>query len=102
MSPGTILATLDDIASSGPKKKSHARKQPAGHIPRPRNAFILFRCLFVSQQSVPASIEKDHRNISRIAGRVWKAMSNQEREPWTKAAEIEKNRHEQKWPGYRY
>lgn len=74
LSPRTILATLDDIANAGPKKKSHARKQPAGHIPRPRNAFILFRCLFVSQQSVPASVEKDHRNISRIAGRVWKAM----------------------------
>lgn len=74
LSPRTILATLDDIANTGPKKKSHARKQPAGHIPRPRNAFILFRCLFVSQQSVPASVEKDHRNISRIAGRVWKAM----------------------------
>lgn len=74
MSPRIILSTLDDMAASQPKKKSHARKQPAGHIPRPRNAFILFRCLFVSQQAVPASVEKDHRNISRIAGRVWKSM----------------------------
>ncbi|KAF8492254.1 high mobility group box domain-containing protein, partial [Gautieria morchelliformis] len=71
-------------------------------IPRPRNAFILFRCLFVSQQAVPASVEKDHRNISRIAGRVWKSMSEDERDPWIKAAELEKTRHEQRWPGYRY
>jgi hypothetical protein len=74
LTPEEILDTLDHLAASAPKKKSHARKQPAGHIPRPRNAFILFRCLFVSQQAVPASVEKDHRNISRIAGKVWKSM----------------------------
>ncbi|KIJ51181.1 hypothetical protein M422DRAFT_158039, partial [Sphaerobolus stellatus SS14] len=85
-----------------PKKKSHARKQPPGHIPRPRNAFILFRCFFVNEEAVPASVEKDHRNISRIAGRVWKSMSESEKEPWVKAAEIEKGQHEKKWPNYRY
>src|SRR5882672_4482149 len=74
LSPEEILETLDHLAASAPNKKSHARKQPAWHIPLPRNTFILFRCLFVSQQAVPASVEKDHRNISRIAGKVWKSM----------------------------
>ncbi|KAF8532230.1 hypothetical protein JB92DRAFT_2688906, partial [Gautieria morchelliformis] len=47
-------------------------------IPRPRNAYILlniFQCLFVNQHAVPASVEKDHRDIRRIAGRVWKSIT---------------------------
>jgi hypothetical protein len=29
--------------------KSHSRRQPPGHIPRPRNAFILYRSWYVRQ-----------------------------------------------------
>lgn len=97
---------IPGIASSHqegqPKKKSHARKQPPGHIPRPRNAFILFRCDFVFQKKVPHEIEKDHRNISRIAGRIWKEMSAEQQRPWVALAEAEKAEHVVKYPGYRY
>ncbi|KAI0064967.1 HMG-box, partial [Artomyces pyxidatus] len=90
---------------SGPNrasKKSHAKRQPAGHIPRPRNAFILFRCDFVAQKKVPASVEHDHRNISRIAGRIWQGMSEADRMPWLNLAEQEKKKHKETYPGYRY
>jgi hypothetical protein len=90
--PGSQLAT----------KKSHARKQPEGHIPRPRNAFILFRCDFVAQKKIPASVEPDHRNISRIVGRVWKAMSDEERRPWVEEAKKERETHKRLYPQYRY
>ena len=83
-------------------KKSHARKQPEGHIPRPRNAFILFRCDFVAQKKIPASVEPDHRNISRIVGRVWKAMSDEERRPWLEEAKKERETHKRLYPQYRY
>ena len=89
-------------ASHPPSKKSHARKQPEGHIPRPRNAFILFRCDFVSQKKIPASVEPDHRNISRIVGRVWKAMSDEERRPWVEEAKKERETHKRLYPQYRY
>ncbi|KAF9459887.1 high mobility group box domain-containing protein, partial [Collybia nuda] len=71
-------------------------------VPRPRNAFILFRCDFVRQGKVPTDVENDHRNISRIAGRVWREMSVREREPWVKMAEEEKKMHGRVHPGYRY
>ncbi|KAI0308485.1 high mobility group box domain-containing protein, partial [Amylostereum chailletii] len=71
-------------------------------IPRPRNAFILFRCDFVAQKKVPASVEHDHRNISRIAGKIWQEMSERQRAPWVKMAEQEKEIHRRKYPGYRY
>lgn len=83
-------------------KKSHARKQPKGHIPRPRNAFILFRCNFVHQKKVPNDIENDHRNISRIAGGVWREMTDEDKAPWIQMAEQEKITHSQIHPGYRY
>ena len=83
-------------------KKSHARRQPEGHIPRPRNAFILFRCDFVAQKKIPASVEPDHRNISRIVGRVWKAMSDEERRPWLEEAKKERETHKRLYPQYRY
>jgi hypothetical protein len=89
-------------ASQLATKKSHARKQPEGHIPRPRNAFILFRCDFVAQKKIPASVEPDHRNISRIVGRVWKAMSDEERLPWVEEAKKERETHKRLYPQYRY
>jgi HMG (high mobility group) box len=83
-------------------KKSHSRKQPEGHIPRPRNAFILFRCDFVAQKKIPASVEPDHRNISRIVGRIWKAMSDEDRRPWVEEAKKEREAHKRLYPQYRY
>ncbi|KAF9481487.1 hypothetical protein BDN70DRAFT_529605 [Pholiota conissans] len=85
-----------------PSKKSHARRQPAGHIPRPRNAFILFRCDFVRQKKIPHAVEADHRNISRIVGRIWREMTAVEREPWVKMADAEKAQHMRIHPGYRF
>ncbi|KAF8968528.1 high mobility group box domain-containing protein, partial [Flammula alnicola] len=85
-----------------PSKKSHARKQPLGHVPRPRNAFILFRCDFVRQKKIPEAVENDHRNISRIVGRIWREMSDKEKEPWVKMAEQEKANHLRIHPGYRF
>ncbi|CAA7266677.1 unnamed protein product [Cyclocybe aegerita] len=85
-----------------PSKKSHARKQPPGHIPRPRNAFILFRCDFVRQKKIPESVENDHRNISRIVGKIWREMSEEDKEPWVTMADEEKRRHLRTHPGYRF
>ena len=99
------ISTLTDDVQPTPEpqvKKSHARKQPQGHIPRPRNAFILFRCDFVAQKKIPASVEPDHRNISRIVGRIWKAMSDEDRRPWVEEAKREREKHKRLYPQYRY
>ena len=84
------------------EQKSHCRKKPADHIPRPRNAFIIFRSDFVAQKRVPGSIENNHQNISKIAGAVWKAMSNDDKKEWYRRAEEEKEEHARQYPGYQY
>ncbi|VDB98125.1 unnamed protein product [Peniophora sp. CBMAI 1063] len=85
-----------------PPRKSHARRQPAGHVPRPRNAFIIFRCDFVAARLIPAHTENNHRNISRYAGFVWSQLSTAQRTPWTTRADEEKRRHKARYPDYRY
>jgi hypothetical protein len=102
--PFPSSAVTNDVqpAPEPQEKKSHARKQPQGHIPRPRNAFILFRCDFVAQKKIPASVEPDHRNISRIVGRIWKAMSDEDRRPWVEEAKREREKHKRLYPQYRY
>ncbi|KAE9406794.1 high mobility group box, partial [Gymnopus androsaceus JB14] len=71
-------------------------------IPRPRNAFILFRCDFVRQKKVPDHVEANHRNISRIVGTVWKNMSTSQKAPWIAMADMEKKNHAKAHPGYKY
>ena len=39
------------------KQDSHSRRVPEGHIPRPPNAFILFRSDLVQRKAVPSSLE---------------------------------------------
>jgi hypothetical protein len=64
-----ISATAADGASAAAAAKpSHAKKRDAGHIPRPPNAFILFRSSFIKSESVPGNIEGNHSTLSKIIG----------------------------------
>ncbi|CAE6389779.1 unnamed protein product [Rhizoctonia solani] len=81
--------------------KNHGRRQLPGHIPRPRNAFILYRSWYVKQGFL-TGIENDHREISRIVGRIWRQMSPEERAPWGVMAEKEKAEHARMYPNYKY
>nr|GAT48971.1 predicted protein [Mycena chlorophos] len=91
-----------DAAIPPPSTKKHA----AGHIPRPRNAFILFRSDYARKQQLSSAltnVERENQNdLSRSVGRVWRAMSDAERAPWHVMAEEEKKRHAAQYPGYKY
>lgn len=102
--PDIIQLLIPGVADLAPKtnRPSHARRQPAGHIPRPRNAFILFRCDFVMQKNIPGYVESNHRNLSRIAGKIWRGMKKEQQKPWIDLALKEKERHAKMYPGYKY
>ncbi|KAF7315093.1 hypothetical protein MIND_00023500 [Mycena indigotica] len=100
-------ADLPVATASGPipypnTKKSHARKQPAGHIPRPRNAFILFRCDYSRQKQNMIEEDWDQNDVSRAVGQIWRRMTVAQRAPWVVLAEEEKKRHAIQYPGYKY
>ncbi|KAG6009260.1 hypothetical protein E4U21_002864 [Claviceps maximensis] len=74
---------------------------PAPKIPRPRNAFILYRQHHQSQ--VTAENPKlSNPEISKIIGDKWKHESEDVKENWKKLAEEEKQRHQHQYPNYRY
>ncbi|KAK1059980.1 slightly ste11-like protein [Friedmanniomyces endolithicus] len=75
--------------------------QPDPKIPRPRNAFILYRqhhqAQVVSQNPGLANPE-----ISKIIGEQWQNQPIEIKNKWKGLAEEEKLRHQQQYPTYRY
>ncbi|PYH45254.1 putative HMG box transcriptional regulator [Aspergillus saccharolyticus JOP 1030-1] len=75
--------------------------QPDPKIPRPRNAFILYR------QHWQASVVAQHPGlanpeISKIIGEQWRKLPQETKDTWKALAEEEKARHQQQYPEYRY
>ncbi|KII84985.1 hypothetical protein PLICRDRAFT_78649, partial [Plicaturopsis crispa FD-325 SS-3] len=62
----------------------------------------MFRCDFVSQKKVPKEVENNHRNISRIAGQVWRGLTPDERRPWVDLAAAAKVEHDRHYPQYKF
>lgn len=52
----------------GPERTTHSKKRDASYIPRPPNAFILFRSSFIRSQQVPEKVEGNHSTLSKIIG----------------------------------
>lgn len=50
-------------------RASHGKKRDASYIPRPPNAFILFRSSFIRSQQVPEKVEGNHSTLSKIIGK---------------------------------
>ncbi|OQE20699.1 hypothetical protein PENFLA_c016G05866 [Penicillium flavigenum] len=95
-------------ASSTSPIKSHKESamqfclcQPDPKIPRPRNAFILYRqhyqAMVVAHNPGLANPE-----ISKIIGEQWRSLSEDDKSKWKALAEEEKARHQQQYPDYRY
>ncbi|KAH8590312.1 hypothetical protein B0O99DRAFT_722146 [Bisporella sp. PMI_857] len=97
---------LNSAASSEPPTTDLAREQvclcqPDPKIPRPRNAFILFR------QHYQAQVAAQHPGlanpeISKIIGEQWREQAPGVKDNWKRLAEEEKQRHQRQYPGYRY
>ncbi|EPQ61127.1 hypothetical protein GLOTRDRAFT_28355, partial [Gloeophyllum trabeum ATCC 11539] len=71
-------------------------------IPRPPNAFIMFRKDLVRGGWLKESVERDQRCHSRVAGHVWNSLSPEQRAPYHAAAEREKQEHARLYPDYKY
>lgn len=85
----------------------------ARHIPRPRNAFILFR-QHMHRQLFP-KLTKDKQNTSdnsssfktnsecsREIGLKWRNLDPEEKKYWNELARKEKEWHRMKYPNYKY
>ncbi|KAG9103010.1 hypothetical protein FRC06_000505 [Ceratobasidium sp. 370] len=98
---GTSVAHARAVTHSV-KPKSHARKMSAGHILRPRNAFIIFRSTMIKDGAITENMEKDHGNISTICGMLWRKLPAGEKLKYQRMADLEKEQHRIANPGYKY
>ncbi|KAF3264891.1 hypothetical protein TWF217_003052 [Orbilia oligospora] len=75
--------------------------QPTPKIPRPRNAFILFRQHHHSAV-MAQNPGKPNPAISKIIGDMWKNATEDTRKEWQNHADEEKRQHMARYPDYRY
>ena len=89
-------------SSGGARRSGHSRKKPVNHIPRPPNAFILFRSSFIKSQHVSSEVETNHSTLSKIIGLTWKNLPNEERQIWHARAKVALDDHKRKFPLYAF
>ena len=85
-----------------PRRSTHSRKRGEDHIPRPPNAFILFRSSFIKSQHVSSEVETNHSTLSKIIGLTWQNMPHEERQIWHAKAKKALEEHRKKWPQYAF
>ncbi|KAI0063110.1 hypothetical protein BV25DRAFT_1802696, partial [Artomyces pyxidatus] len=82
--------------------KRAARKADPKYAPRPPNCFMIFRSELVASEKAMKKIERDHRQISRIAGQVWNSLTPAEQKVYADKAKAAKDAHALKHPDYQY
>jgi len=89
-----------DHDRSAPRRTG--RKKPVNHIPRPPNAFILFRSAFIKSRHVSTGVETNHSTLSKIIGITWQNLPEEERQIWHAKAKLAQDEHKRKFPQYSF
>ncbi|RPD60235.1 hypothetical protein L227DRAFT_502151 [Lentinus tigrinus ALCF2SS1-6] len=89
-------------ADATTRRAAHAKKKPENHIPRPPNAFILFRSSFIKNQHVSSEVETNHSTLSKIIGLTWQNLPHEERQVWHAKAKAALEEHKRKFPQYAF
>ncbi|OZJ05256.1 hypothetical protein BZG36_02289 [Bifiguratus adelaidae] len=92
-----LFATKDEDV----KKRVRNRRRSNRQVPRPRNAFILYRTEMQRKlKRVLSSLSNPE--ISIIVGRMWKIAAEDTRHHYARMAEEEAKHHAAQYPDYRY
>lgn len=97
--PGEFMMFPPSREISAPRRP-HSKKKPENHIPRPPNAFILFRSSFIKNQHVSTAVETNHSTLSTIIGLTWSNMPEEQRQVWHRKAKEALAEHKRKFPKY--
>ncbi|KAK4703420.1 hypothetical protein P7C70_g2799, partial [Phenoliferia sp. Uapishka_3] len=101
--PSVLLSPAPRLPVIG-RPRAHAPKQRVeGYIPRPPNAWILFRSQTIrnlKQSSEPVKMSQS--DISKHIGEMWRGESTEVRQWYEKQADLKKEEHKRMYPGYKY
>lgn len=101
-SPPSPPSPTPSPSPNATRSRSARSRHDPNHIPRPANAFVIFRSKYCTQYKIDKTIEHDHRHVSRMAGWTWKNMTAAEKKPYQDEAKARKAEHAIKYPGYRF
>ena len=85
-----------------PHRTTRGKKKPVNHIPRPPNAFILFRSAFIKSRHVSTGVETNHSTLSKIIGMTWQNLPEEERQKWHARAKVAQDEHKRMFPQYSF
>ena len=93
--------------SSSDRRAIRNRQRDPDWVPRPRNAFIIFRCEYSRKHARDSNGTSDKSNrsdktLSKRAAEEWRCLSAEEREQYKILAEQEKAAHALQNPDYRF
>lgn len=94
------ITSTNERHSFVPGQYAEKRDAPK-RIPRPPNAFILYRSDFLKRQVVPPEVEKRQQNLSRIAGQCWNMLPETEKAIWFSKAEVIRADHRAKYHSHK-
>ncbi|KAG1856632.1 high mobility group box domain-containing protein, partial [Suillus subalutaceus] len=98
------------MAPSSDRRAQRNRSRDPSWIPRPRNAFIIFRCEY-SRKHSQAAQESDEeseapnptaKTLSKRAAEAWKQLSASDKDKYKVLADKEREEHARLYPHYRF
>ncbi|TFY72524.1 hypothetical protein EVG20_g476 [Dentipellis fragilis] len=94
--------------SSSDRRAIRNKIRDPSWVPRPRNAFIIFRCDYAREHardvvvSSPSSSIPSDKTLSKRAAEAWKRLPVEQKEEYKGRAEREKDEHARQNPHYRF
>jgi hypothetical protein len=88
--------------------REQEKMERQGHIPRPSNAFMLYRRAYLKRaevwfdQNMSSRKPNKQPNLSQLTGRSWKLEPPETREYYKKCADIERKNHRNAHGSYKY
>ncbi|KAJ7498982.1 hypothetical protein FB451DRAFT_19103 [Mycena latifolia] len=77
-------------------------KSKSRRIPRPPNAFILYRSSLLNKGTIPQDVERRQQTLSRIAGQCWNLLAPEEKTHWQTLAKERAAQHLVNYPDYHF
>ncbi|KAE9397839.1 hypothetical protein BT96DRAFT_976733 [Gymnopus androsaceus JB14] len=108
LGPASPLSTssYEDDTHTSLSFDQPARKGDPNWAPRPRNAFMIFRCQYCKEHARGPGGSKRGQDVdttmSKRASVAWHALSEDEQNYYRRLADKEKRDHARAHPGYRY
>ncbi|KAH7920665.1 hypothetical protein BV22DRAFT_1132883 [Leucogyrophana mollusca] len=109
-SSSQLFPSRHSMAPSSDRRAQRNRTRDPSWIPRPRNAFIIFRCEYSREHTQTAHDgDEDHevvnptaKTLSKRAAEAWKHLCAAEKDRYKVLADKEREEHAKLYPHYRF